>query len=321
LSVVHPSALVSQKARGACPACPRSAVTTFGRVDKCPQPLLVMLNHPDVPSPVAVGGIGGSGTRVVAALLVLLGYYLGDDLNEPIDNLWFTLLFKRRSSLSDSDPVFRHLLKLFVSRMSGNTTFAEEDTVRLFRLAERDQPQHARKWLIDRASSFCSGRTSKRPYQPWAWKEPNTHIVVDRIFRFDTQLKYIHVVRHPIDMATSSNQSQLALWGPMILGDEVAEITPRASLAFWCAAHRRITSLTDRWPARSMIVDYDALCRAPNTHCASIAGFVGVRVTDDVRSTFNSLVRRSRLRRFNSGELSGFDACDLEYVADSGYPL
>jgi Sulfotransferase family len=289
---------------------------------KCPLLFLVMLIHPDIPSPVAVGGIGGSGTRVVAALLMLLGYYLGDDLNEPIDNLWFTLLFKRRSSLSDSDPVFGHLLKLFVSRMSGNTTFTERDTVRLFDLADRDRPEHAREWLTERASSFCNGRTSKRLYQPWAWKEPNTHIVAERIFRLDTQMKYIHVVRHPIDMATRPNQSQLALWGPMILGGEVAEITPRASLAFWCAAHRRITNLTDRWPTRTMIVDYDALCRAPNTHCSSIAGFIGARLTDDVKSTFNTFVRRSDgLKRINGSGLSDFDACDLDYVAGTGYAL
>ena len=278
--------------------------------------------HPDIPSPVAVGGLGGSGTIVVAALLTLLGYYIGDDLNETIDNLWFTLLFKRRSSLFDSDAEFGDLLNLFVSRMSGNTTLTERDATRLFNLADRDRPEHARPWLIERASSFCNGRTSKRHYQPWAWKEPNTHIVVDRIFRLDPRVKYIHVVRHPIDMAMRPNQSQLALWGPMILGDDLTEITPRKSLSFWCAAHRRITNLMDRWPSRTMIVDYDALCSAPDSHCAAIAGFVGVRVTDDVRSAFDNFVRRpDGLKRFNRDDLSRFDAWDLDYVAGCGYAL
>src|SRR5947207_2715003 len=45
--------------------------------------------------PVAVGGVGGSGTRVVAALLREAGVYLGADLNDSLDNLWFRLLFRR----------------------------------------------------------------------------------------------------------------------------------------------------------------------------------------------------------------------------------
>ena len=44
----------------------------------------------------AIGGLGGSGTRVFAAMLRHAGVYIGDDLNGPLDNLWFTVLFKRR---------------------------------------------------------------------------------------------------------------------------------------------------------------------------------------------------------------------------------
>lgn len=47
---------------------------------------------------VVIGGVGGSGRRVGADLLRLLGYYIGDDPNEPPDNIWFTPLSKRRSA-------------------------------------------------------------------------------------------------------------------------------------------------------------------------------------------------------------------------------
>ena len=46
-------------------------------------------------SPVIIGGIGGSGTRVVAEILMRIGIYLGHTLNASLDNLWFTALFKR----------------------------------------------------------------------------------------------------------------------------------------------------------------------------------------------------------------------------------
>ena len=61
------------------------------------------------PFPVIVGGIGGSGTRLVAGLLQIFGYYIGDDLNDSLDNHWFTLLFKRRSILLENDVQFHRL--------------------------------------------------------------------------------------------------------------------------------------------------------------------------------------------------------------------
>ena len=57
--------------------------------------------------PVAVGGVGGSGTRLIAQVLLELGYYLGGDLNESLDNLWFTLLFKRREVLDLTEAAVR----------------------------------------------------------------------------------------------------------------------------------------------------------------------------------------------------------------------
>jgi len=52
-----------------------------------------MMNIED--SPVIVGGVGGSGTRVIAELLSNFGYYIGNDLNRSMDNLLYTFLFKR----------------------------------------------------------------------------------------------------------------------------------------------------------------------------------------------------------------------------------
>jgi Sulfotransferase family len=224
--------------------------------------------------------------------------------------------------LLESDLEFRHFLDLFYSRMSGTTTFSEHETLLLFKLADHDRLFHPKEWLHDRASSFCNGHTSKRPDQPWAWKEPNSHIVIDRIFRLDPRLKYIHVVRHPVAMATSSNQSQLANWGPIIFDTDVAGITPRASLSFWCAAHRRITDFIERWPTRTMVADHDALCGDPNTHCSLIADFVGAELNDDIISAFNTFVRRSDdPKRSNNGDLSIFDSRDLAYVESIGYSL
>src|SRR6266478_1556686 len=133
--------------------------------------------------PVAIGGVGGSGTRVGAALLQMLGYYIGDDLNEALDNLWFTLLFKRRSVLLESEPEFVQLVSLFRSRMSGETYLSDEKRAHVLQLCGDGRLQHPQAWLVERAESFLNEAGSKRAGQPWGWKEPNTHIVIDRIFQ------------------------------------------------------------------------------------------------------------------------------------------
>ncbi len=74
-------------------------------------------------SPVAIGGVGGSGTRVVAQLLMKLGFYIGSDLNKANDNLWFVLLFNRIEILSIPDDQFKALLARLRLRPTRHVTF------------------------------------------------------------------------------------------------------------------------------------------------------------------------------------------------------
>lgn len=45
--------------------------------------------------PIVIGGVGGSGTRLIAEIVMDMGFYLGDMLNQSKDLLYFSLLFKR----------------------------------------------------------------------------------------------------------------------------------------------------------------------------------------------------------------------------------
>jgi hypothetical protein len=205
--------------------------------------------------------------------------------------------------------------------MSGITSLSESERARIFLLAEQERLQHSREWLIERAYSFFNGKTSKRPGQPWCWKEPNTHIIIDRIFRFQPNLRYIHVVRHPLAMAESNNQNQLQNWGPIFLNRDVS-IEPRLSLSYWCAAHRRIIDFVRCWPERTMIIEFDALCATPDLHCTKIARFLGTELRADVVADFRKFVRRSEpTPRVRSPELAQYDPSDLAYVGEIGYTL
>jgi hypothetical protein len=275
----------------------------------------------DIRPPVAIGGIGGSGTRVGAAFLDILGYYLGDDLNESMDNLWFTLLFKRRSVLLESDEGFRWLVRLFFGRMSSIGELSEADRTRIFVLAEQERLQHSHDWLLERAQSFANCKSSKQVDQPWSWKEPNTHIVIDRIFLLQPELRYIHIVRHPLNMSVSKNQRQLQNWGPVYLNRDVT-IEPRLSLAYWCEAHRRVMNFVRCWPVRAMVIDFDELCAEPDAYYARLIGFLGVSASDNALSRFKKLIVKSKsVSRHIGIDLDQFDSSDLAYVQEIGYSL
>jgi len=249
----------------------------------------------------------------------MLDYHIGDDLNAPLDNLWFTLLFKRRSILLERSEDFQRLLSLFFYRASGGTGIPDEQREQVLRLARVGRMQHSPEWLKERADSFLNGMTAWRAGQSWGWKEPNTHMIIDRIFEFQHELRYIHFVRHPLDMALSSNQTQLQNWGPILLNRDVA-IEPRQSLAYWCAAHRRIVSFLQRWPERTLVVDFDALCEEPDLHSERIAAFVGAEMPDSVRSEFHHfVVRPQSAGRYKTVDPGQFDPVDLRYVTALGY--
>ena len=272
---------------------------------------------------VAIGGVGGSGTRLGAALLQLLGYYIGDDLNEALDNLWFTLLFKRRSILKECEPSFSALAALFFSRMSGNTRFSPEQRECVLQLAQDGRLQHPREWLRQRAESFLNRKGSRQSgQQPWGWKEPNTHIVIGPLLELHRDLHYIHFTRHPLDMAFSTNHNQLENWGPVLLSRNVAK-EPRQSLSYWCATHRRVHSVMQRWPERTMMLDFDALCAEPQKHAALVASFLNVAMADDVHAKFACLIDHSRLStsRYKTADLTQFVPDDMSYLRRLGYAV
>lgn len=83
-----------------------------------------MLDSKNIMGPVVIGGVGGSGTRVVAELLENLGFYIGSDLNTASDNLTYTLLFKRPKWFHqnrDNREEIETGIKLFEGHMLGRS--------------------------------------------------------------------------------------------------------------------------------------------------------------------------------------------------------
>lgn len=274
-----------------------------------------------MPGPLAIGGVGGSGTRLVAQVVRALGLRLDGDLNEACDNLWFTLLFKYREVLDLEDYRFRHYHAIFVDAMRGiPARAADADAVRAELMAFDRASLHDRDWLQARWESLFAPTAPVRPGR-WGWKEPNTHMVLDRLIALHPSLRYVHVMRNGLDMAYSANQNQLRLWGPRALGERF-EDTPRGSLAFWRWAHERVFALAARFPGRVLVVDFDRLCEAPLPELERLLEFVGpvgpVPAPRDLARLVDAPASRGRFRTAGAVE---FDPEDVRFVASLGFPV
>lgn len=274
-------------------------------------------------SPVAVGGVGGSGTRVVAQVLSDLGFFMGHDLNTPCDNLHFTLLFKRPEVLTLPDEAFSHAVVVF-ERLMGHGTVNVEDVALMESLAQAPRwDVHSVGWLQARVASVPRG--PECPPTHWGWKEPNTHVVLGRLWQHMPDLRYVHVRRHGLDMAFSSNQNQPRFWGEVFTGEAApVPITPEYSLRYWCAAEQRINRLVAQADKQHQfhVLNFDRLCLEPEAELQVLVDFLGAVPNN---TTVEELAQRvqapTSLHRYRLHDLNRFPLGQREFVQSLGFGI
>lgn len=224
---------------------------------------------------VAIGAIGGSGTRVLARIVEAAGVHMGAELNVSHDALAFTRAFRDPAILGASDADFTARLDRFRAEMRAGD---------------------------------ASGR--------WGWKEPNTHLVIERLLRAIPGLRYVHLSRDGRDMAYSRNQNQLRLWGPIVLGRALPDPQPADALEYHCAVHRRIAALAAAEPDRVLMLRFEALCAAPEAEIAGLLRFLGLEA--DARALAAMVQPPGSIGRWRAHGTAPFRAEDLAYLAGAG---
>jgi len=272
-------------------------------------------------APVAIGGVGGSGTRLIAAILLQFDIYMGCDLNEAFDNLWFTLLFNRPEAVDCSDADFEALYTVFRKAMLGIEKHSEAEIRLIQASATASTPHHDSDWLRYRAETLsrsCGG--ALRDSAGWGWKEPNTHIVLPRLSVLEPEMRYIHVVRNGLDMAYSQNQNQLRSWGMRLFDQDPIAVTPRLSLKYWAAVHHRVLKVGSGMSGRFLMVNCDRLCLDPWGEIPKLMAFVGHDASSANLAAAAALVHPSSgIGRFKLSPRDCFDADDLAFVECMGF--
>lgn len=291
---------------------------------------------PEHTPPIMVGGVGGSGTRVVAEILLDLDIYLGSDFNGwPLDNLWFTFLLKRPSwyrKVCHDKAAPAQPLRILETVMRGDPIRSPNDLAFIFRaalehsFALKNPPAANGVWPLIRAWKMLVTRP-KPPERcrAWGWKEPNTHFYLEYLAEFFPQAKYVHTIRHGLDMAFSGNQQQLEHWGWLFgLGlPQSKEQLPAASLEFWVRANRRVREIGNALgPQRFLLLNFDQLCTDPETGVRQLLNFLGINVNPQ---KLDRLVRipviPKSAGRYRHHDLSGFRADMVDAVRGFGFEV
>ncbi|MBN1562981.1 MAG: sulfotransferase [Anaerolineae bacterium] len=285
-----------------------------------------------LPGPIVVGGVGGSGTRVVAQMLLKLGVYLGRDLNISDDNVWFTVLFRNPGWLARADEAaIQRRMAIFERAMLGEHALSLRDLLGVSRAAVSIAYQN-RNWknvrYLKRIWTFVRAhRVDMGCYAAWGWKEPNTHVYLRQLNAHFPDLRYIHTIRNGLDMAYSANQQQVINWGALagIELPDLPELLPRASLEYWVKANQTAieygqTQLSEHF----YLLNFDALCANPSEEIDKLLTWLALpgAITEEQRESLYKLPQTPpSVGRYKQHDLSIHRAESLVAVRALGFPV
>ncbi|MEP2023595.1 MAG: sulfotransferase [Reichenbachiella sp.] len=273
---------------------------------------------------IAIGALGGSGTRAVAELFIRLGIYMGDDLNEPNDNLLFTRLFKnplwhQKTSIEEKNK----RLELFSNYMkSGHLNLNE-----YIELCKASNSNAA----IDTSIIYYLKKTSalwdsKKALRIWGWKEPNTQIYTEEILDFFPKLKYIHVIRHGLDMAFSNNRQQLNNWGWKydihLDGTENKSQLAQKQLEYWVQSTKDVLKKSEKFKSRVLILNHSNFCNNPKSEIDAILRFTEIECSEELLNELYKIPKNAGTNnRYKNKDLSIFSSEQLAFVNEMGFEI
>ncbi|MGH1417051.1 MAG: sulfotransferase [Pelagimonas sp.] len=284
-----------------------------------------MSTDPNFDRFVAVGGLGGSGTRVVAQILDKMGFYLGPVLNPQMDSILFTLLFKRSDWITTfpSDQDIDRIAEIFqIAMRSGvRSAFKNLDQDEAKQLFQKTRSYGVTRDWFDQI--MASPPPKQKRFSGVAWKEPNTHVFLPQLLKRFPELKYIHVIRNGLDMALSGNKQQLTNWGARFgISPNQDASSPNVQLQFWLAANKRVVEIGKTMPpGQFYLLNYDALCADFSSELPLIEAFLDRKLSAEDKSRFAEYIGSSSIGRFRSAPTGTFTEQERDAVRQFGFDV
>ena len=195
-------------------------------------------------SPVVIGGVAGSGTRVYHTICSLAGYDMG----------WFNTIQGR-----DNYP----LQKWFYNRWTDRYLKGELNDEGLARM-ERS----FRLWL---RLSYPVRRG------PWGWKNPQAQFLLRFFHALFPSMLYIHVVRDGRDQAFNPHFTYRRHQSVVLDRDEIWLEDPIRKALHWERVNAMVEGVAEELlPERWLVSRLEDLCAAPGREVERVLAFLGV---------------------------------------------
>jgi len=198
-----------------------------------------------VAPPVAAGGTGGSGTRIVTEVLRAAGMFMGAHLNRAGDSL----------DLADFD--WRWVKPLLEAERGGAPAPLE--------MMEQELQVSLRAHLGGFDASTAR----------WGWKHPHAYLLLPWLDGVIPHLRFVHVVRDGRRIARSRNQKQPLYYGEAVFGAQAGQWDEQErALRFWSWANERAADYGEQhMPERYLRVRFEDVCERPREECAQLIAF------------------------------------------------
>ena len=279
---------------------------------------------------IAIGGIGGSGTRLIADIVMKFGFYMGASLNKSLDNLWFTLLFQRPGWFAhgpandDIVEALRLFRRAMTTGLSGTISIRDVDFIHSL---ARDLQQATHRIGANRETAeqlIASMPPNRAAPVGWGWKEPNSHIFLPQIVSEFGGIKYIFVIRNGLDMAFSNNTNQIRNWGKYICDISITNklIKKEMMLEYWILANKRAIEIgKNQLNDRFMVINYDNFCHSSLHELQKFVEFLNVEVDNNIMKKIVDTIKPLDINRFKKHDLGIFSKRQIEYVREFGFDI
>jgi hypothetical protein len=203
-------------------------------------------------SPVIVGAVGGSGTRVVQQILSEIGCYMGTELNENGEPIPLQHFFRRYSSQS---------LRAWLSESpapQAETPGWQEMTLAFRRAIE----QHL---------APCES-----PVPCWGFKVPKSILFLPFLVEQYPNLRFIHMIRNGLDMVYSKNWRLQEEKKVLLNAAQAATPVPEQSMILWQKVNQMAANFRERLGPNSICLRFEDLCTDPQKTLSTLFRFLGV---------------------------------------------
>ena len=127
---------------------------------------------------------------------------------------------------------------------------------------------------------------------------------------------------HSRDIAFSSNQNQLGLWGKALLGEDTNCTSAEDSFRYWCAAHKRLLSLLPHAKERIFLLRFESLVTQPNLVLKELARFLSMEINEKTLQQWHSALEvPATLGRYSGEAPFEIDQDQSQLLAQFGYSI